>query len=195
MFLEIIVLVFFAILFMVIVSCFLFGPTVLGILLLMSIPIALAITKITQRRISPFLVINIRKKDKKIEQSISLKMFISLSLKNNYKNGNIAKNIYKEILNSKVDLIKYFTNSNFKILETTTNKIMYNQLMKIEKDTNIKIVKIEGTTKNKSQIMPKIILMGIKTNIINVFNRDYWGYILRAEEVSKYKIILLKNEV
>lgn len=188
MFLEIFIIMFFTIFFSLVIGFFLFGRYILGLLGVGLFFLALFITKLMQKRISPFLIINKREKKKKIEQSISLKMFILLSLKNNFKDEDVTSNVCRELSKSKSDIVKYFRHSKYKEFETTTNKIMYKHLNKISKDAGIQITKYEGTVKKKPQIMPKLILMGIKTNLLNVLNKKYWSYIFQPEEVAKYEI-------
>ncbi|EPZ53740.1 hypothetical protein H477_4579 [[Clostridium] sordellii ATCC 9714] len=81
-------------------------------------------------------------------------------------------------------------NCPYDVIFTTTNLFMERQLKRLQNESIIKIEKCNGSTKIQSQILPKIMLMGIKTNIKNIFNKKYWKYITRKEKVSKYKIFI-----
>lgn len=139
-------------------------------------------------RINNFLIIN--RSRKTIHQSIDIKTFIMLSKKNNFEENKVNGNIQSYVRYARYELKEFFMKCPYDVIFTTTNLFMERQLKRLQNESIIKIEKCNGSTKIQSQILPKIMLMGIKTNIKNIFNKKYWKYITRKEKVSKYKIFI-----
>lgn len=142
-------------------------------------------------RINNFLIIN--RSRKTIHQSIDIKTFIMLSKKNNFEENKVNGNIQSYVRYARYELKEFFMNCPYDVIFTTTNLFMERQLKRLQNESIIKIEKCNGSTKIQSQILPKIMLMGIKTNIKNIFNKKYWKYITRKEKVSKYKIFIKQS--
>jgi hypothetical protein len=139
-------------------------------------------------RINNFLIINRSKKT--IHQSIDIKTFIMLSKDNNFKDDKVNGNIQSYVKSSRHELKEFFLKCPYDAVSTTTNIFMERQLRSLQNESIIKIEKCKSSTRIQPQILPKIMLMGIKTNIKNIFNKRYWRYITRKEKVSKYKIFI-----
>lgn len=142
-------------------------------------------------RINDFLIVSRLKKT--IHQSIDIKTFIMLSKDNNFKDDKVSENIQSYVRSSRHELKKFFMKCPYDVVYTTTNLFMERQLKRLQNESIIKIEKRKDSTKIQYQILPKIMLMGITTNIKNIFNKRYWKYITRKEKVSKYKILIKQN--
>lgn len=142
--------------------------------------------------VNNFLIINKRKKS--LHQSIEINTFKELSKKVNFENNRPSKDI-RESLNQSSRELKGFLINNcpYDLIYTTTNIVMERKLIDLEREKIIKLEKVEDSTKIRTQVLPKIFLMGIKTNIRNILNEKYWEYIFRKEKVSKYKIYINRN--
>lgn len=142
--------------------------------------------------INNFLIINTRKKS--LHQSIEINTFKELSKKVNFESIRPSKNI-RESLNQSSRELKDFLINNcpYDVIYTTTNKVMERKLIELEREKVIRLEKDEDSTKIRTQVLPKIFLMGIKTTIRNILNKKYWEYIFRKEKVSKYKIYINRN--
>lgn len=139
-------------------------------------------------RINDFLIIN--KSKKTIHQSIDIKTFIMLSKNINFKDNRPTEDIKNYVNQSRQELKEFFINCPYDVVYTTTNRFMERQLKILQNESIIKIEKCEDSTKIQPQILPKIMLMGIKTNIKNILNKRYWKRIIRKEKISKYKIFI-----
>lgn len=142
--------------------------------------------------INNFLIINTRKKS--LHQSIEINTFKELSKNINFENKKPSENI-SETLKQSTRELKYFLINNcpYDVLYTTTNIVMERKLIELEREKVIKLEKYKDSTKIRTQVLPKIVLMGIKTSIRNMLNIKYWVYIFRLEKISKYKIYINRD--
>lgn len=149
------------------------------------------IIAIIRRRLCRLLTYNIFSKN--IEQSIKINTMIKLNLKNNFKTDKLDERVYRELAMAEKELKKYFKGTNREWLKTTTNKSMYNQLMRISNKGIIKVDKISENDIVKPQPIPKLLLVGWLTAVINISNKEFWKYLYNDEYINGYRIYIIKN--
>ncbi len=144
--------------------------------------------RITTYKISDFLILN----RKKIQQYISFKSALKQSISLNYYDNKV-QNVNEIINDSFEQMRKFIYETNMSKLYTSTNPIMERKLKKLEKENLIIIKKISIEPKYKRQILERLILMGLRTSLYNLFNTKYWKYIFKKVEVNKFEITIKNN--
>lgn len=147
------------------------------------------VCSITTTKISDFLILN---RKLYIQQHIPFKQFLIQSFKLNF-NKNKPKNIEYILIQSLNDFENFLSDTNFNVLYTSTNKLMERKLKQLSKKHNLEIIKLNEEPKYKSQTLERLALMGITTTIFNLFNVNYWKYIIKRVEINKFKIIINKK--
>lgn len=164
------------------------------ILILVVYPIVFLIlylfNKLLYKRINKFWII----RRQYICQDVEPCLFIKNNLRNNFNKRNnkpcdrIVKDLIKSLEDNKINI--FLKENKNKEFITTTNEKIYKVLKKQQVKGKIKIEVIENE-KEKSQRFVRLILMGIKTIIINCFNQAFWKYINEKLLVGIYKIRIL----
>jgi len=137
-------------------------------------------------RVTKFLIID--KKKLSIHQSLSKEIKLKFKHLDRFNEKNLNE-INREIINSIKDLKEYFDKTNIEEFTTNTNNTMVKQLKRLEKQGYINLER-NGKTIIKKQVLEKLTFMGTYTLIVNLLNKEYWKYIFRDEEISKYRIII-----
>ncbi len=149
-------------------------------------PLALEVyIKFSTKKISNFIIIN---KKNKIQQYISFKSAIKQSITLNFYD-NKPQNIDTIMKDSMSKFEAFISETNISTLYTTTNKLMERQLRQIAKRNNLTIIKTNEHPEYKSQVVERLILMGLITTLYNLINPSYWKYITKTVKLNKFKII------
>lgn len=146
----------------------------------------LAILSIINKRMCRLLQCN--RFTHNITQSLSIKSHIKLGLRNNFNENGLNENVYRELAYSQKELRKFFEEHKGKKFKTTTNEFMYERLLRFEKKGIITIEKTNKEEKVVIQIAPKLFLVGLYTATINIFNKEFWKYIMEEVKINNYVI-------
>ncbi|MFR9290993.1 MAG: hypothetical protein ACLVL6_14615 [Clostridium paraputrificum] len=142
------------------------------------------------KRINSMFTIN--RFTKEIGQSVKMNLLLKLIFTDNYCKGRYSELLRSEKRKAIKDLEEYLVKTKVRKLKTTTNMSMYTSLKRIERKGIIQVNEIKSLGK-KRQPNEKLVIYGGITLIKNLTNKKFWKFIFNEEDVSKYEILILKN--